>query len=155
MITTSWHELNANNRVKSDEVLFTLVFRATASGKLSDLLSVSSSLTRAEAYDRNSRTLDVSLHFGSRELTEAYELYQNQPNPFAGKTMIGFYLPKAGEATLTITDVRGRVLKVFKGEYDRGMHQIQLDGEDMPVGVLQYTLTSGDFTATRKMVLTK
>jgi hypothetical protein len=155
MITTSWHELNANNRVKSDEVLFTLVFRATASGKLSDLLSVSSSLTRAEAYDRNSRTLDVSLHFGSRELTEAYALYQNQPNPFAGKTMIGFYLPKAGEATLTITDVRGRVLKVFKGEYDRGMHQIQLDGEDLPAGVLQYTLTSGDFTATRKMVLTK
>jgi hypothetical protein len=155
MITTSWHELNANNRVKSDEVLFTLVFRATAGGKLSDLLSVSSSLTRAEAYDRNSRTLDVSLHFGSRELTEAYALYQNQPNPFAGKTMIGFYLPKAGEATLTITDVRGRVLKVFKGEYDRGMHQIQLDGEDLPVGVLQYTLTSGDFTATRKMVLTR
>ncbi|HRK82676.1 MAG TPA: GEVED domain-containing protein [Saprospiraceae bacterium] len=154
-ITMSWHEMNADNRVKSDEVLFTLVFRATASGKLSDLLSVSSRLTRAEAYDRNSRTLDVSLNFGSRELTEEYALYQNQPNPFAGKTMIGFYLPNAGETTLTITDVRGRVLKVFKGEYGRGMHQIQLDGEDLPAGVLQYTLISGDFTATRKMVLTR
>ncbi|HRF38328.1 MAG TPA: T9SS type A sorting domain-containing protein, partial [Saprospiraceae bacterium] len=155
MITMSWHEMNAGNRIKSDEVLFTLVFRATASGKLSDLLSVSSRLTRAEAYDRNSRTLDVSLNFGSRELTEEYALYQNQPNPFAGKTTIGFYLPNAGEATLTITDVRGRVLKVFKGEYGRGMHQIQLDGEDLPAGVLQYTLISGDFTATRKMVLTR
>jgi len=88
-------------------------------------------------------------------LTEEYALYQNQPNPFAGKTTIGFYLPNAGEATLTITDVRGRVLKVFKGEYGRGMHQIQLDGEDLPAGVLQYTLISGDFTATRKMVLTR
>jgi hypothetical protein len=150
LITMSWNE--TAGRATSDEVLFSLVFRAGAAGMLSDLLRVSSEVTRAEAYDRNNKLLDVALHFGSRELKEDYALYQNQPNPFEDATVIGFYLPQAGEATLTITDVRGRVLKVLKGDYGRGYHQLTLSGEDLPTGVLQYTLTSGEWTQTRKMV---
>ena len=40
--------------------------------------------------------------------------------------------------------------------YDRnGHHQVQLQANDLPSGVLQYTLTSGEFIATKKMVLKK
>jgi len=151
----SWHDLSANNLVKSDDVLFSLVFRASAPGMLSDLLSVNSRPTRAEAYDRNGKLLNVELGFEGREVSEAFVLYQNQPNPFDESTLIAFYLPRAGEATLTITDVRGRVLKVLKGEYGKGHHQVQLRANDLPAGVLQYTLTSGEFIATKKMVLKK
>ncbi|MBX2926221.1 MAG: hypothetical protein KF852_00170 [Saprospiraceae bacterium] len=150
LLTMSWHETAGS--VTSEEVLFSLVFRAAKPGLLSDLLRVSSEVTRAEAYNRNHKLLEVALNFGSRELKEGYALYQNQPNPFEDATVIGFYLPQAGEATLTVTDVRGRVLKVLKGDYGRGYQQLTLAGEELPAGVLQYTLTSGEWTQTRKMV---
>jgi hypothetical protein len=46
-----------------------------------------------------------------------FELYQNQPNPFVNKTLIGFHLPEATEATLTIFDETGRMLFTQKGNY--------------------------------------
>jgi len=96
------------------------------------------------------------LDFGGAELTpKGFDLLQNIPNPFAGETMIGFVLPQGGEATLRISDVQGRVIRVIKGQYNAGYNAIMLRGDDLPSGVLQYTLTSGDFTATRRMVVGK
>ena len=98
----------------------------------------------------------VVLDFGNAELTpKGFDLLQNIPNPFAGETMIGFVLPQGGEATLRLSDVQGRVLRVICGEYGAGYNQVRLRSEELPSGVLQYTLTSGDFTATRRMVIGK
>jgi hypothetical protein len=135
--------------------MLTLVFRATNGGNLSELLQVNSAKTRAEAYDVNGNLHDVALRFTSEALEAQASLSQNQPNPFAGETLIGFYLPEGGQATLTLSDVQGKVLKVIRGEYSRGYQEIRVDGKHLPKGVIQYTLTSGEFTATRRMVLTK
>ncbi len=98
---------------------------------------------------------DVALRFTSEALEAQVSLSQNQPNPFAGETLIGFYLPEGGQATLTLTDIQGKVLEIIKGEYNRGYHEIRVSGKHLPKGVIQYTLTSGEYTATRRMVLTK
>jgi hypothetical protein len=149
-ITLSW------NGEATDENLFSLVFRATGQGKLSDLLSASSRFTRAEAYNASGQTMDVKLSFNGMLAGEGFELYQNVPNPFNGNTVIGFNLPQAGAATLKVADMSGKALKVFRADFAQGYNQVSLQASELPAtGVLYYTLETAEFTATRKMVIVK
>ena len=114
-------------------------------------------LPRAEAYRSGDEPMNVDVAFvdGKRIINAAdFQLLQNNPNPFATTTNIGFVLPSAGEATLSILDVTGKVIKVYSNEYTKGYHQIQVSRKELPAsGVLYYKLESQDYTATRKMVL--
>jgi len=149
MITTSW-----NGQAAGGE-LFSLVFRARADGQLSDLLNVSSRLTVAEAYNTADQTLDVALDFGQDKVVAAgFELFQNMPNPFKGQTIIGFSLPDAANATIKVSDINGRMLKVITGQFNKGYNQIKLNSEELQAGgVLYYTVESADHTATKKMII--
>jgi hypothetical protein len=118
---------------------------------LSELMSVGSRYTNAEAYGANNEQLDVALSFGDDAVANAgFELYQNTPNPFVGETQIGFNLPEASDVTITINDVTGKTLKVIRGEFAKGYNNVNVN--DLPSGVMYYTLESGDFTATLKMI---
>ncbi len=157
VLTTSWNRSGEDGRnFENSSHLFTLVVRANQNGRLSDLLSVNSRYTRAEAYDSNDKLLDVALNFGEdeRNLQDSFHLYQNQPNPFADETIIGFDLPEAMQASITVHDVNGKALKLIRGDYVRGLNQIRLSSEELPAsGVLYYTLETDQFTATRKMII--
>ena len=94
-ITTSW-----NGQATSDD-LFSLTFRAITDAQLSDVVSVSSQYTVAEAYNQNGDAMNVSLEFtGGTVANAGFELYQNTPNPFRNETVIGFNLVEGGAATL-------------------------------------------------------
>jgi hypothetical protein len=148
-ITTSW-----NGEATAGAELFTLVFQATADADLSELLSVSSRYTAAEAYNLNGERMDVNMSFNGQVAAEGFALYQNIPNPFNGETMIGFDLPEASAATLTIYDMSGKVLKLYRGDFAKGYNQITINDLNA-TGVLYYTLESADYTATMKMVRLK
>jgi hypothetical protein len=109
--------------------------------------------TKAEAYLGDAFDIvDVSLRQG--EATAIYNLAQNQPNPFSEVTNIAFTLGQAGAATITVYDVTGKVITRVEGEYERGNHMIQLAKKDLGnAGILYYQLESGDFIATKKMIL--
>jgi hypothetical protein len=130
-------------------------------GKLSQMLSVSSRITRAEAYADRGETKAVVLRFlnGTQAVVRpvGFELYQNQPNPFINKTMIGFNLPEAGEATLRVFDDTGRLLHMEKGDFDKGYNVFYLDAAKLPGtgGVYFYQVESVDAFASRKMIQTK
>ena len=146
-ITTSW-----NGEANSNE-FFSIVFRANAAGQLSEMLSLNSRFTKAEAYTANAELLDVQLSFNGNVNT-AFELYQNTPNPFRGQTVIGFNLPEAGTAKLTISDVPGKVLSVIDREFAKGYNEVQVNSNDLPAyGIMYYTLETAANTATRKMVV--
>jgi len=152
-ITTSW-----NGSVQTQDLaslqLFELVLRAKADVQLSEVVDVTSRYTVAEAYNANGQLLDVAINFNAGATATAVELMQNTPNPFKGETVIGFNLPEAASATLTITDVTGKVLRVVRGDYARGYNQVNLNSAQLPsTGVLYYTLETGDFTATKKMII--
>ena len=86
-----------------------------------------------------------------------YIFCKNTPNPFKAETLIGFNLPQDAEATITISDISGRVLNVVRGDYAAGYNTVTLT-KDMiqgTTGVLSYTVTAGDFTATKTMVVVK
>jgi hypothetical protein len=151
-ITASW-----NGKATSEDVLFSLVIRPTVDAELSDIINVSSRYTAAEAYG-NGNTMNVGVNFSNGAVAVAgFEVYQNTPNPFAATTMIGFNLPTDAEATVTISDASGRVLNVVRGDYAAGYNTINLTKEMIQgaTGVLTYTVTAGEFTATKKMIAVK
>ncbi|NJL55570.1 T9SS type A sorting domain-containing protein [bacterium] len=149
IITTSW-----NGEAQADQVLFTLIIRAKADANLSQVLGISSRYTVAEAYNQASELMNVGIQFNSGAVTAVgFELYQNTPNPFKGQTVIGFNLPTAGDATISISDVTGKVVKLVRGNYAKGYNNVILQSTDLPTGVLTYTLQAGQFTDTKKMVI--
>jgi hypothetical protein len=146
----SWNDREAVS-YEADEVLFTMVFRAKAASRLSDALQVNDAITPTEAYV-GSETRNVSLRF-TNEMTE-FALYQNIPNPFESKTVIGFNLPEAGGASLTFYDAAGKVVHTIENEYKKGYNEETVDSRQIPAnGLYYYELRSGDFKATKKMVV--
>jgi hypothetical protein len=147
VVTASW-----NGEAKGG-VLFSLVVRAKSNTTLSEVLNLNSRYTAAEAY-KGGEVVNVGLNFNASKASANYALYQNTPNPFAGESIIGFNLPAAGTATLTIQDVTGRTLKVINGQYAKGYNQVTVKDRDLSTkGVLTYTLKVADFTMTKKMVI--
>uniref|UniRef100_UPI0035946A29 T9SS type A sorting domain-containing protein n=1 Tax=Haliscomenobacter sp. TaxID=2717303 RepID=UPI0035946A29 len=154
LITTSWNQAGLATATAKQGALFTLVLRAKADAQLRSALSLNR-VVSAEAYSQNNEQLGVALQFGKAEaLANGFELKQNTPNPFNGETVISFNLPKASAATLTISDVTGRVLKSIRADYAKGANQVVLKASDFnATGVLYYTLEAEEHTATKKMII--
>jgi hypothetical protein len=135
--------------------LFSLVVRATADVNVSEAIQVSSRYTAAEAYTNDAELLDVALNVAGATAAEAaFALNQNTPNPFQGETVIGFNLPTAQEATITLQDVAGRTVKMIEGDFTKGYNQVTISANELPsAGVYFYTLTAGDQSATKKLIL--
>lgn len=149
-VTASW---NGKSEASADVVNITFV--ATKSGKLSDMLTVNSSVTMAEGYDAAGNAMNVSLKFNTGKVAGGeFALYANTPNPFATSTTIGFNLPKDGQAKLTIYTAGGKVLSVINGTYKAGVNQVTLNKGDLNAsGMLYYRLDTQDNSSTRKMII--
>lgn len=104
-----------------------------------------------------SRTLNmVSTETGIHrtEIPSQVELYQNYPNPFNPVTTITYRLESAGRVKINIYDARGRLVRILSDEYQAaGKYSIAFDASDLASGAYFYTLRSGDFAATKKMIL--
>ena len=93
-------------------------------------------------------------------------LLPNYPNPFNPETWMPYQLAKDADVTLIIYAVNGQMVRrLVLGHQAAGMYQdrsraVYWDGrnafgEPVASGVYFYTLTTGDFTATRKMLILK
>lgn len=160
-ITASWfnespvhQDLTNDNQQQS---VFSFVFKAKTEGLLSDLLEITSNYTKAEAYHKNGELLDVLLEFhenGKVFAADGLQLFQNQPNPFAHTTTIGFSLPETCRATLTIYDVTGKSLLSTSGFYPKGYSEITIDKKALSTsGVLYYRLETAYGAAIKKMII--
>lgn len=131
---------------------FTLRFQAEKSGRLSEMLQLSSQITRAQAYGEKG-LMEPALRFDGKSVSfRKLELYQNQPNPFTNQTAISFYLPKAGAITLSIFDVEGRLIYRQQGEFDSGEHTLSLNKLQGVPGEWYCELQWGGEVAVRKML---
>ena len=102
-----------------------------------------------------------------RELIpETTALLRNYPNPFNPETWIPYHLAKATEVAITIYDVSGSIVRSLdlghqsKGYYTSQSRAAYWDGRDnlgetVASGTYFYTLTAGDYSATRKMLILK
>jgi subtilisin-like proprotein convertase family protein len=147
-ITASWNADAAYDFAGAE--VFTVSFTALEDVNLSEAVSINSRFTAAEAYAAG-ELQDVALTF-SGSTTANYALYQNTPNPFKGETVIAFELAEAGNAVVTIMDVNGKVVRTINGDFAKGFNNVTVKDINT-TGVLYYTLESGDFTATKKMII--
>ena len=93
-------------------------------------------------------------------------LLPNFPNPFNPETWIPYHLVKGADVTLHIYAMNGTLVRTLTlGHQDAGMYQSRSRaaywdgknafGEPVASGAYFYTLTAGDFTGTRKMLVKK
>ena len=93
-------------------------------------------------------------------------LLANYPNPFNPETWIPYRLAKAADVTLTIYDGRGQVVRTLAlghqpvGSYIDRARAAYWDGknafgETVASGVYFYHLSTGDYSATRRMMILK
>ncbi len=149
VLTTSWNTVEG---VDAGD-LFTMTFKSTNSGMLSEILSVNSSITSAEAYvGSNLEVVNISINNSASDVD--YALMQNEPNPFSNATVIGYEMAKEAIATFTVYDVTGKVLTTKVVNATKGYNTIELSKSELGAsGVLYYQFDSGDFTATKKMII--
>ena len=97
---------------------------------------------------------------------KATALLPNYPNPFNPETWIPYQLANPAEVTVTIYAANGAVVRTLDlghqraGSYASRSRAAYWDGrnaqgEPVASGVYFYTLSAGDFKATRKMVIRK
>ena len=155
-ITISWDNLTGVT-LGEQSSLFKIKFKAKSNSILSNVLTINSAYTSAEAYTSSMDQKAVNLEYNdSREaiIVNEYQLEQNVPNPFETYTKIKFSLPKSEEATLTVYGYQGKILWQQTKLFPSGRHEITLDNNDLNhTGLMYYTLKTENFSCTKKMFL--
>ena len=111
----------------------------------------------------NFTQLIVTSTLNNRYVTE---LLPNYPNPFNPETWIPYRLGKDAEVTMTIYDVRGDVVRQFDlGHQSAGVYETRSRavywngtndfGEQVANGVYFYSLSTSDYSHTRKATILK
>jgi len=152
LLTASWAEINAVDLIEGEK-LFELTFHAKQGGSLSENLFMGSVVTSAEIYTATENR-PLELRFSQLDEGDGYVLYQNRPNPFKDETIIGFRMPEAQTATLSIFDVTGKLIYQRTDNFASGYNELMIKGSDLPAsGVVYYRLDAENFNASRKMII--
>lgn len=80
------------------------------------------------------------------------------PNPITDKSTIEFTTLEDAEIILNVYDANGKIVKSFFNNgkiYDSGKYHINIEAKDFDAGVYYYTLQSGNFLKTQKMIIAK
>ena len=99
-------------------------------------------------------------------IPEKTALLANYPNPFNPETWIPYQLAESAEVMLAIYDMNGQLVRRLSvGHQAAGMYRSRSRaaywdgrnqlGESVASGLYFYTLTAGEFTATRRMLILK
>jgi hypothetical protein len=89
-------------------------------------------------------------------LPSEFSLNQNYPNPFNPATRINWQLPFEGNVKLKVYDALGNVVVTLVDEYkNAGYYESLFDAAGLSSGIYFYSLQSGNYLLTRKMILVK
>jgi hypothetical protein len=92
----------------------------------------------------------------SVEVPTHFSLLQNYPNPFNPSTNIRYDLPKNGFVKLVVFDELGREIETLVNENQTaGTYEATFNSSKYSSGVYFYTLTTDNFTDTKKMLMIK
>lgn len=139
--------------LKGGQALLNIRVKALKAIRLSEAVKLASEFTH-EAYDRSLNNHRIELNW-SKASAQQFAVLQNVPNPFRQETVIGFQLPENGEAILEVFDATGRNVLTRKAAFIAGYNQWTLNASDLGTasGVLYYTLRSGTYQSTKRMIL--
>jgi len=85
-----------------------------------------------------------------------FALYQNYPNPFNPSAKINFHITEPGFVSLKIFDVLGNEVKTLVSEHKSvGNYEVEFNATGLTSGIYLYKLETGNFVATKKMIVLK
>lgn len=94
----------------------------------------------------------------SQNIPSEFKLEQNFPNPFNPVTQINYAVKENTFINLTVYNLVGQEIATLVNDFKQtGNYNINFDinGYNMPSGVYFYRLTAGNFSETKKMIVTK
>jgi hypothetical protein len=142
---------------QANDVLYTLVVRATSNGLLSEMIAISDKSLNAEAYiGKDLKVGSVEIEWRDDEVVVPVELLvanSISPNPWRSQADINFEIPREGAVSLTVRDVSGRVLYTKSDSFSAGKQSFTITNDDVKVtGILLYELKFGKQVVNKKMI---
>lgn len=159
------HPLTGN--VKPGQVLMlgrnALVGPVYYKGNLDNIHVFGKALTQDEITDlyQNIKNVAIKDPVGVEEnlaetIPVSFSLSQNYPNPFNPQTKINYALPKAGVVTIKLYDILGKEVGIIENSFkNAGNYSVSFEASHLASGVYIYKMVSGDFSATKKLLLLK
>jgi hypothetical protein len=85
-----------------------------------------------------------------------YSVSQNYPNPFNPSTKISYQIPKSGYVTLKVYSALGKeVASLVNEEKSAGRYVVDFNALGLSSGIYFYSIHSGSYYETKKMILLK
>jgi len=115
------------------------------------------------ARDDLGNTSEFSLPFIVTDIEEVenvipteYALFQNYPNPFNPSTVIKYQIPVESFTSIKVYDAIGKEVETLVNEPKQaGIYTVEWNSSNQSSGIYFYKITSGNFTAVRKMLFIK
>jgi hypothetical protein len=89
-------------------------------------------------------------------IVNEFLLEQNYPNPFNPGTQIKYSLAEGSKVTLKVYDILGNEVAVLVNtNQEAGSYNINFNASNLATGLYIYTLNTGNFTSSKKMMFLK
>ncbi|MBD3339556.1 MAG: T9SS type A sorting domain-containing protein [Candidatus Lokiarchaeota archaeon] len=104
---------------------------------------------------------DITDEEAEVKIPESYALEQNYPNPFNPNTSINYQLPENSYVLIKVFNTLGKEIRTLTNEFKpAGNHNIYWDGMNnsgnrVVSGIYLYRIQAGNFSCTKKMILTR
>ena len=100
--------------------------------------------------------IDVNQATGiAGQTPKVFEVYQNIPNPFKNKCQIKYYSPGIGSVELTVFNLIGKVVHRDVMNAKPGFNSFLFEAENLQAGIYMYTVSYGQFSYTKRMVISQ
>ncbi|MBL8017129.1 MAG: T9SS type A sorting domain-containing protein [Ignavibacteria bacterium] len=103
----------------------------------------------------------IGISTNGNEIPAEYSISQNYPNPFNPSTKIHFDIPASENSSGALTkmvvyDMLGRRVDLLVNQQLKpGSYSVDWDASDFPSGVYIYSISSGKYRESKKMILVK
>ncbi|NPD46037.1 MULTISPECIES: T9SS type A sorting domain-containing protein [unclassified Lentimicrobium] len=83
----------------------------------------------------------------------SFKISQNQPNPFTGSTIIEITTQTVSPASIEVTSLLGQTVYSMNAGIINGSQNVEINAENLESGVYFYTVTIGNESITKKMII--
>ncbi len=102
-------------------------------------------------YDKNATSQEVL----EVQANNSFKVLGNSPNPFNAQTRISFVLPQAGEASLKVYSIQGKIVNEQLGFKEPGLQSFLFDASQLSSGIYFYEIRSDKQREIKHMLLLK
>jgi hypothetical protein len=89
-------------------------------------------------------------------VVNSFNLEQNYPNPFNPSTTIKYSVAERSNVAIKVYDMLGKeVASLVNTVKDAGSYEVDFSAQNLASGMYVYSITAGNFTSSKKMMLLK